>query len=134
MVESIIPKKELPDASQHEEIAIKAVGNIRQKLESPFLSQTRNWDNKDNFDIPEDLIKGITEKWNKPSKIQGVAIPLIVNVGEDKCYDNLIAQSKNGSGKTGTYVIGSLLRVDRAVKSTQIIVLAHTRELGNQIT
>jgi superfamily II DNA/RNA helicase len=27
-------------------------------------------------------------------------------------YASLIAQSKNGSGKTGSFVIGSILRVD----------------------
>lgn len=31
-------------------------------------------------------------------------------------YEDLIAQSKNGSGKTGAFVIGSLLRVDPAIK------------------
>ena len=31
---------------------------------------------------------------------------------ENGCYDDLIGQSKNGSGKTGAFTIGSLLRVD----------------------
>lgn len=56
-----------------------------------------------------------------------------MQVDEKGQFSNLIAQSKNGSGKTGAYVIGSLLRVDPKEKKTQIIVLAHTRELGNQI-
>ena len=81
------------------------------------MKKTRNWGSKDNFDIPEDLLERITEIWTKPTKIQGVTIPLIVNPSEDIVYDNLIVQSKNDSGNTGTYVIGSLLRVDRAVKS-----------------
>ncbi len=59
---------------------------------------------------------------------------MIVKKNEEGLYDNLIAQSKNGSGKTGTYVIGSLLRLDLAVKKPQVLVLAHTRELANQIT
>ena len=37
---------------------------------------------------------------------------------EEKTYDNLIAQSKNGSGKTGAFTIGTLLRVDPKVKKT----------------
>ena len=45
----------------------------------------------------------------------------------------MIAQSKNGSGKTGAFVIGSLLRLDPAVKKPQVIVFGHTRELVNQI-
>jgi len=48
-------------------------------------------------------------------------------------YEDLIAQSKNGSGKTGAFTIGSLLRVDPTIKKTQVIVLGHTRELVNQI-
>jgi superfamily II DNA/RNA helicase len=102
--------------NQQEEIDIKAVGNIWQKLKVPFLKNTRNWGHKDNFDIPEDLLEGITEIWTKPTKIQGVTIPLIVNPSEGIIYDNLIVQSRNDSSNTGTYVIGSLLRVDRTVK------------------
>lgn len=46
----------------------------------------------------------------------------------------LIAQSKNGSGKTGAFSIGSTLRVDRSdKKSVQVIVLCETRELCNQV-
>ena len=48
-------------------------------------------------------------------------------------YESLIAQSKNGSGKTGAFTIGSLLRIDPAVNKVQVIVLCHTRELANQI-
>jgi len=43
----------------------------------------------------------------------------------------LIAQAKNGAGKTGSFVIGSVLRIDRAVKDTQILMVCHTRELCN---
>jgi superfamily II DNA/RNA helicase len=31
-------------------------------------------------------------------------------------YESLIAQARNGAGKTGAFVIGSLLRVDPKVK------------------
>jgi len=33
-------------------------------------------------------------------------------------YINLIAQSKNGSGKTGAFTIGSVLRVDPKINKT----------------
>ena len=45
----------------------------------------------------------------------------------------MIAQSKNGSGKTGAFSIGSILRVDPAVIKPQILVVAHVRELSSQI-
>jgi ATP-dependent RNA helicase DDX19/DBP5 len=46
--------------------------------------------------------------FQKPSNIQSVAIPLIVA----EPYFDLIAQARNGSGKTGSFSIGSTLRVD----------------------
>ena len=46
---------------------------------------------------------------------------------------DLIAQSKNGSGKTGAFSIGSTLRVDPQIQKPQILVLAHVRELSTQI-
>lgn len=35
----------------------------------------------------------------------------------DPPFDDLIAQAKNGSGKTGSFTIGSVLRVDRSIKN-----------------
>ena len=68
----------------------------------------------------------------KPSKIQGVAIPLI-RQPVDGQYHDLIAQSKNGSGKTGAFAIGSALRVDASIMKCQVLVIAHVRELSSQI-
>jgi len=45
----------------------------------------------------------------------------------------LIAQAPSGTGKTGAFTIGSLHHVDTSVKSTQILILAPTHELVNQI-
>lgn len=81
---------------------------------SPFINQSKNWDDED-LNIPADLKQGIIEGLGlQPSKIQAVAIPLII--GEvDKNICDLIAQSKNGSGKTGAFAIGTTLRVDRKI-------------------
>ena len=65
----------------------------------------------------------------KPSTIQGVSIPMIATAP----YHSLIAQAKNGSGKTGSFAIGSVLRVDRADPAIQIICIVNVRELCNQI-
>jgi len=43
-------------------------------------------------------------------------------------------QSKNGTGKTGAFVVGSVLRVDETLPKTQVLVIAHTCELVAQIT
>ena len=46
----------------------------------------------------------------------------------------MIAQAKNGAGKSGAFIIGSLLRINPAIKKTQVIIIGHTRELVNQIS
>ena len=72
--------------------------------------------------------------WDRPSKIQNNAIPLIAKPHEDsKELENAIVQAKNGAGKSGAFVIGSLLRVDPSIQKIQVIVIGHTRELVNQI-
>ena len=48
-------------------------------------------------------------------------------------YDDLIAQGKTGSGKTGAFTVGSLIRLDQKNPKTQIVVMGNTRELVNQI-
>jgi superfamily II DNA/RNA helicase len=63
-----------------------------------------------------------------------MAIPFIINIDEDsKEHDSLIAQAKNGAGKSGAFIIGSLLRIDPSIKKTQVIIIGHTRELVNQL-
>jgi ATP-dependent RNA helicase DbpA len=54
-------------------------------------------------------------------------------IGEDSGFEHLIAQGKNGSGKTGAFSIGSTLRIDRKILKPQVLVLAHVRELSQQI-
>lgn len=77
-----------------EQVEIKAIHkNIRNKIDSPFINQQKDWENEDYFQIPKDLLKGITDalEFKKPSKIQAVAIPMIVKKNEEGKYDNLIA-------------------------------------------
>ncbi len=68
-----------------------------------------------------------------PSIIQGIAIPYITKKDDEGNFINLIAQSKNGSGKTGAFTIGTVLRIDPSIKKTQVLVLCHIRELCQQI-
>ena len=69
------------------------VSKVRNKLDSPFISQQKDWENEDHFAIPKDLLKGIIEglEFKKPSKIQAVAIPMIVKKNQDGLFDNMIA-------------------------------------------
>mmetsp|Transcript_7314 Transcript_7314/g.10808 ORF Transcript_7314/g.10808 Transcript_7314/m.10808 type:complete len:412 (-) Transcript_7314:20-1255(-) len=87
-------------------------------------ASSRTWEE---LMIPESIERNLMLKgWTHPTLIQGTAIP-IINNGK-----NIIAQSKNGTGKTGTFVIGSLSRVNPEIKALQVICLSHTRELNQQ--
>lgn len=62
------------------------------------------------------------------SPIQAAAIPPLLQ-GRD-----VIGQSETGSGKTAAFCIPAIERVDPAQRSTQVLILAPTRELVTQIT
>ena len=46
---------------------------------------------------------------------------------------DLIAQSQSGTGKTGTFLIGSIPLVDVDLMQPQVLVLCPNRELAKQI-
>ena len=82
----------------------------------------------ENLNINDELLRGIyAYGFEKPSSIQYKGIPKIV-AGKD-----LIAQSQSGTGKTGSFTIGVLNKIDTSIKKTQYIVIAPTHELANQI-
>merc|ERR1711935_515142 len=81
----------------------------------------------DEMNLKEDLLRGIyAYGFEKPSTIQQRAIVPIV-----KGFDT-IAQAQSGTGKTATFTIGVLERVDLKMKACQALILAPTRELANQ--
>ena len=85
-----------------------------------------------NFEDPElgikdEILKGIySYGFEKPSQIQRVAIKPIID-GND-----IVIQSQSGSGKTATFIIGTLQRIDHLIKQTQCIIISNTRELADQ--
>ena len=82
----------------------------------------------DSMDLKEDLLRGIYAiGFQKPSPIQTKGIKVIAE-GRD-----LLAQAQSGTGKTGTFTIGSIQRIDPSVKGVQVLCLVPTRELGEQI-
>jgi len=81
----------------------------------------------DEMNLKEDLLRGIyAYGFEKPSTIQQRGIVPIVR-GHDT-----IAQAQSGTGKTATFTIGVLQRVDLNIKQCQALILAPTRELANQ--
>jgi translation initiation factor 4A len=85
-------------------------------------------DSFDDLDLQEGLLRGIySYGFEKPSAIQQRAIKPVLD-GRDT-----IGQAQSGTGKTATFVIGSLQRIDFGNDSCQTLILAPTRELANQI-
>jgi len=88
--------------------------------------EIRNWDE---MDLKLELLRGIyAYGFEIPSDIQKKAIPCILT-GKD-----IIAQAQSGSGKTGTFSIGILQRIDISKQKTQALILAPTHELAKQIS
>ncbi len=82
----------------------------------------------DDMGISDVILRGVyANGFEKPSAIQARAI-----VPVSKGY-GVIAQAQSGTGKTGTFVIGALQRIDTKVDETQCLILAPTRELASQI-
>ena len=82
----------------------------------------------DDLNLNENLLKGVyLYGFNKPSKIQTTGIKSI-NSGKD-----CLLQSQSGTGKTATYVLGVLNRLDELLEQPQAIILTPTRELSDQV-
>jgi superfamily II DNA/RNA helicase len=87
---------------------------------------TEKWDE---MELPEHVLRGIfAYGYEEPSPIQKRAICPMLS-GRD-----LIAQAQSGTGKTATFSIGSMSRINLASKTTQVLCLAPTRELTMQIS
>lgn len=86
--------------------------------------QIRTWDD---LDLKTDLLRGIyAAGFDTPSEIQQAAIlPIISN-------KDVIAQAQSGTGKTGSFTIGSLQLVDVSNPTTQVLILSPTHELATQ--
>jgi translation initiation factor 4A len=81
----------------------------------------------DDMGLSVNLLRGIYSMgFEKPSAIQSVAI-LPLSKGRD-----VLGQAQSGTGKTGTFGIGLLSRIDPDVRAVQAIVIAHTHELADQ--
>jgi len=91
-----------------------------------------NWDEVvetfDDMNLREALLRGIyAYGFEKPSLIQQRAIvPCIKGL-------DVIAQAQSGTGKTATFSIAILQKLDVSLKECQALVLAPTRELAQQI-
>lgn len=85
----------------------------------------KNWDE---LNLKDELLRGIySHGFESPSPIQARAIGPITS------EKDVIAQAQSGTGKTGTFSISCLQRIDETKKETQGLIMAPTRELAIQI-
>ena len=85
-------------------------------------------ENFDDMNLKEELLRGIyAYGFEKPSAIQQRAIvPCIKGL-------DVIAQAQSGTGKTATFSIAILEKIDTGLRECQALILAPTRELAQQI-
>ena len=127
--ENIIEK---PSETDINDIPIKSKEGEEAGLENlveenDLLAKDQTWDE---MGVNEKIKEGLLEMdFIKPSKIQSTTFPLIIK----NPPNHLVAQAKNGAGKTGAFGLGVLSRIDEKNKNIQAIIFAHTRELVNQI-
>ncbi|EEB09284.1 ATP-dependent RNA helicase Dbp5 [Schizosaccharomyces japonicus yFS275] len=129
-------KEEAAPADKKEEHTSNLVQNdneVRVKLadlqadpNSPLFSAK----SFDDLNLKPELLKGVyAMKFQKPSKIQEKALPLLLS----NPPRNMIGQSQSGTGKTAAFALTMLSRVDPSVPKVQAICLAPSRELARQI-
>jgi translation initiation factor 4A len=88
----------------------------------------KNVEKWDDLNLRENLLRGIYGYgFEFPSEIQKKAILPMISGGD------LIAQAQSGSGKTGTFTISTLQKIDLSLKCTQALIIAPTHELAKQI-
>ena len=119
-----IPKVHITQTHTH-----KMSGGI-QEIDSNLVES--NYDKVfptfDSMNLKTPLLKGLFGmNFKDPSEIQKRAIVPIAE-GHD-----VLAQAQSGTGKTGTFSIGCLQRIDPDLKQVQALILAPTRELALQI-
>ncbi|KAF2977032.1 hypothetical protein EK904_013099 [Melospiza melodia maxima] len=83
----------------------------------------------EDYCLKRELLMGIFEMgWEKPSPIQEESIPIALS-GRD-----ILARAKNGTGKSGAYLIPLLERLDLKKDNIQAMVIVPTRELALQVS
>ncbi|KAI9189419.1 RNA helicase required for poly(A+) mRNA export [Blastocladiella emersonii ATCC 22665] len=108
-------------------IAVKLFN--RDDPNSPLYSVSRFED----LGLADNLLRGLyAMNFNKPSKIQERALPLLLH----NPPTNLIAQSQSGTGKTAAFVLGMLARCDYSESvgaGPQAVCIVNARELAVQV-
>lgn len=82
----------------------------------------------DELGLPETLVATVKKiGYETPSPIQAASIPVLLK------GDSLLGQAQTGTGKTASFALPLLARVDIRQNSPQVLVLTPTRELAIQV-
>jgi ATP-dependent RNA helicase DDX6/DHH1 len=126
-----IPKEEIKSNSQEQNNNIKAFTKPTERLKTKDVTNVKG-DHFEDYKLSPELLKGIYEKgYDTPSPVQEEVIPVALE------RKNIIARAKNGTGKTGSFVIPILQLIKtnmNNINSIQALILVPTRELALQIS
>eukprot|EP01053_Blabericola_migrator_P000634 Blabericola_migrator_1__633@NODE_1158_length_5254_cov_72_579719_g788_i0_p2_GENE_NODE_1158_length_5254_cov_72_579719_g788_i0NODE_1158_length_5254_cov_72_579719_g788_i0_p2_ORF_typecomplete_len475_score71_21DEAD/PF00270_29/1_3e29DEAD/PF00270_29/26Helicase_C/PF00271_31/2_8e25ResIII/PF04851_15/1_5e07ResIII/PF04851_15/4_8e03ERCC3_RAD25_C/PF16203_5/6_2e05AAA_19/PF13245_6/0_0071Flavi_DEAD/PF07652_14/0_2Flavi_DEAD/PF07652_14/3_4e02Helicase_RecD/PF05127_14/0_075UvrDhelicase/PF00580_21/0_046Glutaredoxin2_C len=115
----------LPARHQKLEEGTESYVEVERRPGEEDLISALSWED---LQLPPALQKGVLVKgFASPSKIQAVALPYILRTS-----GHLIAQAKNGSGKTAAFALAMIAKVDTSVPHVQCLALAPARELAKQ--
>jgi len=93
------------------------------------MSDADNQPTFDSLGLIAPVLKAVADLgYEQPSAIQAQSIPYL-SEGRD-----LLGQAQTGTGKTAAFALPLLSRIDAADKTTQLLVLAPTRELAIQVS
>lgn len=82
------------------------------------------------MELKPELLKGIYGMgFRQPSKIQGYSIPRILKQPDH----HMVAQAQSGTGKTASFSVSMLMKVDSSLKYPQAICVLPTLELAHQV-
>jgi ATP-dependent RNA helicase DDX19/DBP5 len=107
--------------------------DISSKINMDYVKSNKTWDE---LGVSEEIkSKLLVKGFKAPSKIQYQVLNLLNQFAKDNQHTDIVAQSQNGSGKTLSFLIPSLLRVSKDHLSTankpspQVIIIGDTKEL-----
>jgi translation initiation factor 4A len=93
-----------------------------------YNSIIETYETFDEMNLSENILRGIyAHGFEKPSAIQKIAVVPILK-GCD-----VIAQAQSGTGKTGTFTISILGKIDFSILEPQAMIIVPVRELALQI-
>ena len=80
------------------------------------------------FNLSKEMVSALEKLgYKEPSPVQGKVIPKALR------GDSILCQSETGSGKTHSYLIPILDRLDLNLPRLQAIVICPSRELARQV-